>query len=104
MISIKTIIMKTIEPIQIWQNGQTKTASVLNAYVISDNLKDSATFYYALLTADNDQLAQGNLTMSGEDYVGFISNDYAFDWVATQLNVVITGDTVTINNSPEEEK
>lgn len=96
--------MKTIEPIQIWQNGQIKEAELLNAYVISDNLKDSATFYYALLTADNDQLAQGNLTMSGEDYVEFISNEYAFDWVATQLNVVITGDVAVVNNSPEEEK
>lgn len=96
--------MKTIQPISIWQNGQTKTASVLNAYVISDNLKDSATFFYALQTAEGDQLAQGNLTMSGEDYVGFISNDYAFDWVATQLNVVITGDVTVVNNSPEEEK
>lgn len=96
--------MKTIQPISIWQNGQTKTASVLNAYAISDNLKDSATFYYSLQTEEGEQLSQGNLTMSGEDYVGFTSNDYAFDWVATQLNVVITGDVAVVNNSPEEEK
>ena len=96
--------MKQIQPISIWQNGQTKEATVLNAYVVSDNLIDTATFYYALSTTENEQLTQGNLLMSGEDYVGFTSNDYAFDWVATQLNVVITGDVAVVNNSPEEEK
>lgn len=93
--------MKQIQPIQIWQNGQTKEASVLNAYAISDNLKDSATFYYSLQTEEGEQLSQGNLTMSGTDYEGFISNEYAYDWIATQLNLAIIGD---LGKSAEEEK
>jgi hypothetical protein len=40
------------------------------------------------------QLAQGNLSMSGEVYDAWQTNDYAYDWVATQLNLTITGDYV----------
>jgi hypothetical protein len=81
--------MKQIQPVSIWQNGQTKEATVLNAYVVSDNLIDTATFYYALLTDNNEQLSEGNLTMSGEDYTGFVSNDYAYNWIAKELKLQI---------------
>jgi hypothetical protein len=81
--------MKQIQPVSIWQNGQTKEATVLNAYVVSDNLIDTATFYYALLTDNNEQLSEGNLTMSGEDYKGFVSNDYAYNWIAKELKLQI---------------
>jgi len=50
----------------------------LGAYAISDNLKNSATFYWCLMLGVTDSLgvvvkpgsvsAQGNYTMSGEDY------------------------------------
>jgi hypothetical protein len=81
--------MKQIQPISIWQNGQTKEATVLNAYVVSDNLIDTATFYYSLLTDNNEQLSEGNLTMSDEDYTGFVSNDYAYNWIAKELKLQI---------------
>ncbi len=81
--------MKQIQPINIWQNGQNKQATKLNAYVISDNLKDSASFFYELLTSENEQLAQGNLTMTDKDYAGFNSNDYAYGWIAKQLSLTI---------------
>jgi hypothetical protein len=32
--------------------------------------------------------------MSGEVYDAWQTNDYAYDWVATQLNLIITGDYV----------
>ena len=35
-------------------------------------------------------LADGNATMSGEDYDGWDgNNDYAFEYIATQINVTI---------------
>lgn len=37
----------------------------------------------------------------GTDYENFTSNDYAYNWVAGQLNVVIIGD-VTISSLEEE--
>ena len=86
--------MKTIEPISIWDNGTNQNAEILNAYCINDNLSTSATFYYSLSSDSMQQLAQGNLSMSGEDYIGWQTNDYAYDWVATQLNLSITGDYV----------
>lgn len=85
--------MKTIQPIVIWSLGQVKQGTLLNAYVVADNLKDSATFYFSI-NSDTEALSQGNLVMQGADYEGFVSNEYAFDWVAGKLGVTITGDFV----------
>lgn len=98
--------MKNIQPIQIWKNGAIKTASVINATIINDNLRSYCTFYWQLKEADitpeateesspsqpitGQVLTDGNLTMSGEDYDNWDgSNDYAFDYIAKQINVVI---------------
>ncbi len=86
--------MKQITPISIWDNGTVQEAAVLNAYCINDNLSTSATFYYTLLSESMQLLAQGNLTMSGDDYDAWETNDYAYDWIAEQLNLTIIGDYV----------
>ncbi len=95
--------MKQIQPISIWDNGTVQQASVLNAYVINDNLINSATFYYTLSSESLQQLAQGNLTMQGQDYDDWQTNDYAYDWVAAQLNLTIIGDYVPPVVEPIEE-
>jgi len=92
--------MKNIQPISIWDNGTNQEACILNAYCINDNLSTSASFYYSLLSDSLQQLAQGNLSMSGEDYDAWQTNDYAYDWVATQLNLTITGDYVPLVVEP----
>lgn len=88
--------MKTIQPISIWDNGELKQATVLNAYASTVNLGKSATFYYSLHTTDggmiNGMLAQGNLDMTGDDYQAWSEDQYAWDWVAATLKLVITGD------------
>jgi len=86
--------MKQITPISIWDNGTVQQATVLNTYVINDNLSTSATFYYTLSSESLQQLAQGNLTMQGQNYDDWQTNDYAYDWVAAQLNLTIIGDYV----------
>jgi hypothetical protein len=86
--------MKQITPISIWDKGTVQEATVLNAYCINDNLSTSATFYYTLLSESMQQLAQGNLTMSGDDYDAWETNNYAYDWVAGQLNLTIIGDYI----------
>ena len=86
--------MKQIEPISIWDNGKTKTAIILNAYAVNLQLGNSATFYYSLMSEDNTQLAQGNLTISGEDYQLWEQDEFVWEWVATQLNITIIGDYV----------
>lgn len=91
--------MKTIEPVSIWDNGSVKEAKVLNAYAVNVTLGNSATFYYSL-SAENDdqsigaQVAQGNLTMTGDAYAQWTVDSYAWDWVAQQLNLTITGDYI----------
>jgi hypothetical protein len=84
--------MKQIEPIVFPLN--LGTATILNAYCIQDNLSTSASFYYALLSETQTKLSDGNLTMTGNDYTAYETNLYAWDWIANQINVTITGDYV----------
>jgi len=91
--------MKTIQPISIWINGSVKQAKILNAYGTNVILGTSATFYYSLSAETNEgvvgeRLVQGNLDMTGQDYQNWNNDDVAWDFVAEQLNLTITGDYV----------
>jgi hypothetical protein len=85
--------MKEIQPISIWYNGIMVSATIYNMTSISDNLIDSAIFYWELFTTEQIQVAQGNLTMGGADYITYSSspdsNSYAYQWGATQLNLTL---------------
>lgn len=69
------------------------TAIYLNLVGQADNLVDSATFYYALLNDKEQRLTEGSLSMTGFDYEAYStspdSNNYAYNWAATQLNVTL---------------
>lgn len=98
--------MKTIEPISLWENGQSKEATILNAYAINVTLNSSATFWYGLFSSNEDggqgvQLAQGNITMSGDDYAAWHEDSIAWEYIANSLNLVITGDYVAPVVTPE---
>lgn len=91
--------MKQIQPVQIWYNGQLLSAIWLQAYIINDNLQDSATFYWALFSGSvnpdqqDQQLAQGNLTIVDPEYdqwgqSGDI-NQAAYEWIAGQLGLTL---------------
>lgn len=92
--------MKQIEPVTIWKNGQSQEANLLNAVIINDNLATTCSFYYQLCSSGEgtealplvigQTLAEGNVTMSGDDYLGWDgSNDYAFSYIATKLNLTL---------------
>jgi beta-lactamase class D len=96
--------MKQIEPVQIWTNGTSKTAEFLQVTGINDNYESSATNYWQIFTkvtnaegveSAGESVAQGNLTISGQDYIDWgdqpamAINDWIYDWVANQLNLVI---------------
>jgi hypothetical protein len=85
--------MKEIQPISIWYNGEMVLATIFNLNSISDNLSTTATFFYQLYSAENIQLAQGNLTMDGFDYEAYStspdSNAYAYQWGAEKLNITL---------------
>ena len=87
--------MKNIQEIPTWVKGQAVTATIFNLRPIGGELFQSASFYYALLDSDLVMVAEGNLTMSGEAYLEWGNDDeYAYNWGAEQLNLVITGDYV----------
>jgi hypothetical protein len=91
--------MKTIQDVQIWDNGQVKVAKVLNAYAVNVSLDQSATFYYELLPLNDDgnvggRIAYGNVFMPTEQYLQWSQDEFAWDFVASALNLVITGDYV----------
>ena len=86
--------MKTIQPIQSWANGQVVEATLLNAWAVNVVLNTSATFSYNLLNDAQERLQQGELTMTGEAYTKWTQDAYAWDWIAQQLNLTITGDYV----------
>lgn len=93
--------MKTIQQISIWNNGQAIQGTILNAYVISDNLSTTAQFYFIIYSDSLQQLTQGNLTMTGDAYTSYSSNQDAWNWIASELKIVITGDYV---NSLQEKQ
>jgi len=87
--------MKAIQPVQIWANGSVQTGNWINAYIINDNLKDTAQFYWSIYTeiTSGNLLSQGNLTLTGEEYLLWdTSNDInqaAYDWICFQLNLTL---------------
>ena len=93
--------MKTITPQPIWVDGISKLASVIFSQVNSDNMKDTATFYFQLyeeVDVNIAPLVNGTISMTGSDYTTYNSstdaNAYAWEWIATTLNVTITGEYV----------
>jgi len=85
--------MKQIQPIQIWVNGSSQTATVFNLIIINDNLLNSATFYWQLLDSAEIKLADGNLTIVEPQYDQWGTssdvNQAAYEWAATQLNLTL---------------
>ena len=92
--------MKQIEPITIWKNGERQEANLLNAYIINDNLQSICSFYYSLCASGEgteamplvigQTLAEGNITMSGDDYLAWDnSNEAAYVYIAEKLNLTL---------------
>jgi hypothetical protein len=102
--------MKQIQPVTVWSNGQELQANGLNSYVISDNLSTQAIFYYGIgnivynlfpALPSVNVLSSGHLTMTGQDYIDYQTNQYAWNWVASQLNLTIVGDITTTTTTTE---
>jgi len=90
--------MKTIQSVNVWVNGQVKSATKFNMNSVYDNLESSASFYYELLSVSQDgegnevltQVAQGNLSLEADSYLDWDgSNDAAYIWGANQLSLTI---------------
>lgn len=86
-----------------WYNGVETPATVLSASVQNDNLQNSATFQYQLMTEATMPgseysyaipVVTNSLTITGQDYLDWDTNDYAYNWIAIQLNLTITGEYI----------
>ena len=92
--------MKKIESVTIWKNGESQEANLLNAYIINDNLATACAFYYSICSSGEgteafplvvgQTLAEGNVQMSGEDYLAWDGdNNFAFSYIAEKLNLTL---------------
>jgi hypothetical protein len=92
--------MKPIQPVTIWKNGESQEANLLNAYIINDNLATSCSFFYQLCSSGEgtelflihigQTLADGNINMSGQDYLDWDnSNEAAYVYIAEKLNLTL---------------
>ena len=86
----------TIVPVNIWYNGQVKTAEEFRLRVVGDDLSAQATFYYELVETDEVSpyvIASGNLYINDTAYTAWKAdtdtNAYAYSWAATQLNLTL---------------
>ena len=83
--------MVNIQPVNIWINGEIKIATTFNLNSLDNNLYNTCLFQYFLYDVDGIQLITGNITMIGQDYVEYTisanSNEYAYDWACTTLNL-----------------
>jgi len=90
--------MKEITPIQLWQNGQNKTATHLGLTLVHDNLQDVAVFSYRLCSYIGqgedqtlDVIATGAVTIEGQEYedwgVNLPANEEAYIIACQKLNL-----------------
>jgi len=86
--------MKKIESVPFWDNGE-----ILNANYLSlrgdDNMRDECIFVYTLMYVNEDSdvrrkaLYNGSVVMNGQDYDGYATNDYAYEFVASKLGLTL---------------
>lgn len=86
--------MKNIESISIWDKGILKEATIFNIYVTHLELNKSANFFYGLFTNDMELVASGNLTLDADDYQLWDADEFAWEFVAGKLSLIVTGDYV----------
>ena len=84
----------SIQPVTIWVNGQSKTANYIIARSIYDDLNTEAIFYYQLTDdATGATVTDGNVTMTGQDYIDWDSsqdiNLAAYEYLCEQLNLIL---------------
>lgn len=93
--------MKKIQNLNLWVNGQNKTANLFYLILINDNLKDTAVFKYQLFYEyidanqfnQQELLIDNTLTIDGQDYIDWGSssdiNTDAFTICANKLNITL---------------
>ena len=83
--------MKTIQPINVWKDGETKQATSLTLFITFDNLETEAVFEYHLSDTDSNSLVKGSFTIADGDYQlwgqSLDANTDAYNYAASLLNL-----------------
>jgi len=90
----------SIQPVQIWTNGEAESGNYIDASIVNDNLSDYAQFYWVISSVTGSgedetkqSLTQGNTSISGADYVAWGAsgdiNYAAYEYICTQLNLTL---------------
>jgi hypothetical protein len=82
--------MKNIKAEKYRKGSEILLSDKLSASIVNDDLKSSCTIYFQVLDKLNQQLDQGNLSISGDDYQEWDgSSDQLYQYIAKQLNLTI---------------
>lgn len=95
---------KQISPVNVWVNGEVMVAQYLEVTGIYDNYQSMARNEWQIFTMVVDAegiesvgqlVSKSNLEISGQDYINWGDqpamdiNDWIYQWVAEQLNLII---------------
>lgn len=85
--------MRNIQPLDIWSNGDTKTAVTMSLYISYDDLSSQAALIYKLLDVDGSIIYEGQVLFTGQEYIDWgnsgDSNNEAYVLAASHLNIVL---------------
>lgn len=85
--------MRNIQPLQIWNNGDTKTATSFLLYISYDDLATKAALIYKLYDDLGDAIYEGQIFFEGQEYIDWgssgDSNNEAYILAAVHLNLTL---------------
>ena len=85
--------MRNIQPLDIWSDGDTKTATALSLYISYDDLATQAALVYKLHDSIGTIIYEGQILFTGQEYVDWgssgDSNAEAYTLAAAHLNITL---------------
>ena len=85
--------MRNIQPLDIWSDGDTKTAVTISLYISYDDLATQAALVYKLHDSTGSIIYEGQILFTGQEYVDWgssgDSNAEAYTLAATHLNITL---------------
>jgi hypothetical protein len=85
--------MKQILPLDIWSDGDTKTAVALSLYISYDDLSTQAALVYKLHDNIGGIIYEGQILFTGQEYIDWgnsgDSNAEAYTLAASHLNITL---------------
>lgn len=85
--------MRDIQPLDIWSNGDTKTAVCMKLYISYDDLTATAALVYSLCDVDGRNIYDGQVIFDGQTYINWgssgDSNNEAYIIAASMLNLTL---------------